>query len=214
MIKVLLAVFWNIGEKAFYHQNVLLHEIFNLCCKYNVIDFWHGKLKGLTNPAAFIKDKILAFCLKNDLSIGRKRSCAFTDIYLDNIFSYQKSYHLVEPFLEKDFFSSASARCSVTKFLLQSRAFYRRCIFCSLECKDILSHHLFLCPRQNNARRLLRSKLLLYNFPADKLSNKKILFGTVLSKKIWTNCFSEYLADIDSRNNDSRNQVWDINADL
>ena len=158
------------------------------------------KLKGLTNPASFIKDKILTFSLKNDLSIGRNRSCAFTDIYLANIFSYQKSYHLVEPFFENNFFSSASARCSVTKFLLQSRAFDRKCIFCSSESKDILSHHLFSCSQQENARRLLRKKLVLYNFPADKLRNKKKFLGTVLSKKIWTNCFSEYLADIDSRN--------------
>ena len=137
-----------------------------------------------------------------------------TDIYLSNIFSYQKTYHLVEPILEDNFFSSASARCSVTKILLQSRAFYRKCIFCSHESKDIFSHHLFLCPQQEDARRLLRRKLVLYNFPADKLSNKKIFFGTVLSKKIWTNCFSEYLADMDSRNNDSRDQVRDINAEL
>ena len=121
-------------ENFFITKNVFLHEIFNLCCKYNVIDFWHGKLKGLTNPASFIKDKTLAFCLKNDLSIGRKRSCAFTDI-LSNIFSYQQSYHLVEPFLEKDFFTSASARCSVTKFLLLTRALYRMCIFCSHSLK-------------------------------------------------------------------------------
>ena len=174
-----------------------------------MIDFWHGKLKGLTNPASFIKDKILTFRLKNDLSIGRNRSCAFTDIYLANIFSYQKSYHLVEPFFENNFFSSASARCSVSKFLLQSRAFERKCIFCSFESKDILSHHLFSCSQLENARLLLREKLVLYNFPADKLSNKKLFFATVLSKKIWTKCFSEYLADIDSRN-----QVRDTDAKL
>ena len=145
-------------EHFFITKNGFIHEIFNLCCKYNVIDFWHGKLKGLTNPTSFIKDKILSFSLKNDLSIGRKRSCAFTDIYLANIFLYQKSYHLVEPFLDKDFFTSASARCSVTKFLLHSRAFYRRCIFCSLESKDILSHYLFTCTQREAERRLLRSK--------------------------------------------------------
>ena len=201
-------------EHFFITKNGFIHEVFNLCCKYNVIDFWHGRLKGLTNPASFIKDKILAFSLKKDLTIGRNRSCAFTDIYLSNIFSYRKSYHLVEPFLENNFFTSASARCSVTKILLQSRASYRKCIFCSNESKDIFSHHLFLCPQQEDARRLLQRKLVLYNFPADKLSDKKIFFGTVLSKKIWTKCFSEYLADIDSRNNDSRNQVRDINAEL
>ena len=83
--------------------------------------------------------------------------------------------------------------------MLQSRALYRKCIFCSLEPKDILSYHLFICPVVEDARRLLRNKLVLYNFPADKLSNKNKFCGTVLSKKIWTNYFSEYLADIDSR---------------
>ena len=143
------------------------------------------------------------------MSIGRKRSCAFTEIYLSNIFSYQKSYHLVERFLGNDFFSSASARCSVTKFLLQNRASDRKCIFCSFESKYILSHHLFIRPVVEDARRLLRNKLVLYNFPADKLSNKNKFYGTVLSKKIWTNCFSEYLADIDSRN-----RVREIDAEF
>ena len=114
-----------------------------------MIDFWHGKNQGL-KPNSYIKNKILAFSLKNDLNIGRKRSCAFTDIFLSNIFSYQKSYHLVKPYLEQDFFSSASARCFVTKFLLQSRAFFRKCNFCSLECNDIHSHKLFFVDELKN----------------------------------------------------------------
>ena len=101
--------------------------------------------------------------VKKDLSIGRNRSCAYTDIYLSNIFSYQKSYHLVEPFLNQDFFPSASARCNVVKVLLSSRAFTRKCNFCSLEESDILSHQLFFCKNVENYRRLLRSILALYN---------------------------------------------------
>ena len=112
--------------------------------------------------------------LKNDLNIGRKRSCAFTDIFLTNIFSYQKSYHLVEPFIKQDFFSSATARCFVTKFLLQSRAFFRKCIFCSLDCRDILSHKLFFCRRLDEQNRLLRSKLILYNFQTKNYVTKKL----------------------------------------
>ena len=74
-------------EHFFTTKNGFIHEIFNLCCKYNVMDFRHGKHKGLTKPTSFIENKILSFSLKNDLSIARKRSCAFTDIYLSNIFS-------------------------------------------------------------------------------------------------------------------------------
>ena len=60
----------------------VFYEVFNLCCKYDVIDFWHGKLVGISNPAKYIKDKILTFNLQKDLKIGRIRSCAFTDIFL------------------------------------------------------------------------------------------------------------------------------------
>ena len=172
-----------------------------------MIDFWNGKLKRLINPASYIKDRILAFSLKNDLNIGRKRSCAFSDIYLSNIFSYQKTYHLVEPFSIHDFFSSASARCLVTRFLLQSRTFFRKCYFCSLELKDIISHQLFSCTKLEDKRRLLRSKFVLYNFPANKLINKNTFYMTVLSKKICTKCFAEFLADINPRNQSLESDV-------
>ena len=36
--------------------------------------------------------------------------------------------------------------------------------------KDIVSHQLFSCIRFEDQRRLLRSKFVLYNFPADKLN--------------------------------------------
>ena len=113
----------------------------------------------------------MVFNLKNDLNVGRRRPYSFGDIYLSRIFSYQKSYHLVEPFLNQDFFSSASARCNVVKVLLSSRAFTRKCNFCSHDVSDILSHQLFFCKSVEKYKRLLRSKLALYNFPVDKLTD-------------------------------------------
>ena len=178
--------------------NGFMNEVFNLCCKYDAIDIWNGKLNGLTNPPSYIKNKIMVFHLKNDLNIGRRRPCSFGDIYLSNIFSYQKSYHLVEPFLNQDFFPSASARCNVVKVLLSSRAFTRNCHFCSLEVSDLLSHKLFFCKNVEKSKHLLRSKLALYNFPADKLTDNNFFLRTVLERKIWTKCFSEFLADTDS----------------
>ena len=197
----------SIAHRVFKHRKEqflttkygFIHEAFNLCCKYDVIDFWHGKLKGLTNPASHIKKRIIAFSLKKDLEIGRKRPCAFTDIFLSNIFSYLKSYHLVEPYIRQDFFSSASARCFVTKFLLQSHAFHRKCVACTLEFKDIVSHQLFSSSKLEDQRRLLRSKLVLYNLPSQILDDKKSFYVNILGKKIWTKCFSEFLADIDSQ---------------
>ena len=145
MITELLIVFCNSEESnSFYQKNGFIHEEFNLCCKYDVIHFWHGKIQGL-NPKSHIKNKILAFSLMNDLNIGRKRACAFTNIFLFSIFLFQKSQHLVEPFLEQDFLSSASTRCFVTKFLLQSRVFSRKCFFALLIVKIfILINYFFV----------------------------------------------------------------------
>ena len=178
-------------------KNGFIHEVFNLCCKYDAINIWNGKLEGLTNPTSYIKNKILIFNLTNDLDVGRRRHCAFRDIYLSNCFSYQKSYHLVKPFINKDFFQSASARCNIVKVLLYPHVFTRKCKFCSQEFKDVLSHQLFSCINLENYRRLLRSKLALYNFPTDKLTDNKHFLKTALERKIWTKCFCEFLADID-----------------
>ena len=148
------------------------------------------------------KNKILIFNLKNDLEVGRRRQCAFRDIYLSNLFSYQKSYHLIEPFIYKDFFQSASARCNIVKVLLYPHVFTRRCKFCLLDFNDVLSHQLFTCINLEKQRRSLRSKLALYNFPADKLTDIKYFLKTALGRKIWTRCFCEFLADIDYGNQD------------
>ena len=155
----------------------------------------------LKSPASYIKNKILIFNLRQDLEVGRQRPCAFRDIYLSNKFVYQKSYHLVEPFLNQDFFQSASARCKMVKVLLYPRTFSRKCLYCSLEFKDILSH-IFSRKNVEKYTRLLRSKLRLYNFPADKMREDNNFLGTVIRRKIWTKCFTEFLVDVDYGNRD------------
>ena len=46
---------YKIRRKNFLSTKVgFIHEVFNLCCKYNVIDFWHGKLPIGTNSNHFI----------------------------------------------------------------------------------------------------------------------------------------------------------------
>ena len=70
-------------------------------------------------------------------------------------------------------------------------------MFCSLESNDILLHHLFSCIKVGNHKSLLRSKLTLYNFPPEKLTDQINFLPTVLKRKIWTKCFSEFLAEVD-----------------
>ena len=75
--------------------------------------------------------------------------------------------------------------------------FTTKCKFCLQEFKDVLSHQLFSCTSLKKYRRLLRSKLVFYNFPEDKFSDNKYFLKTALERKIWTSCFCEFLADID-----------------
>ena len=84
-----------------------------------------------------------------------------------------------------------------TRKVLYPHVFTRKCKFCSQEFKDVLLHQLFSCINLENYRRLLRSKLALYNFPTDKLTDNKHFLKTALERKIWTKCFCEFLADID-----------------
>ena len=67
------------------------YEVFNLCCKYNAINFWHGKIQGFTNPNIYIKKQVLKFNLKVDLENGNT-ACGFSDVYLQNVFKYQEKY--------------------------------------------------------------------------------------------------------------------------
>ena len=74
------------------------HQVFNICCKYNAINIWHGIVPEKLNPLHSIKKIIIAANLGNDLQIGRVHTCSFSTIFLSNPFIYQKNYHIPEPF--------------------------------------------------------------------------------------------------------------------
>ena len=105
-------------ENFFSTRMGFTHEVFNLCCKYNVIDFWHGKLPKNVLPGNYIKNKVKKYHLARELEIARSKSCGFTDVYLQNKFGYQEDFHLIEPFKEFNFFSSKRARSLIIKVLL------------------------------------------------------------------------------------------------
>ena len=85
-------------------------DAFNICTKYNVIQIWHGLAAGKLNPLHSIKKTITSQNLRKDLEVGRTRKCSFANIFLSNIFAYQKTYHIVEPFCRKSGFASPDGR--------------------------------------------------------------------------------------------------------
>ena len=176
-------------------SNGFIHEIFNLCCKYKLMDLWHGKLSDLSGK--IISDKILAYNLASDLEKGRKFPCSFTDIYLSNVFSYQESYHLVKPFKTFNFFPSIDIRRCIIKVLLYPRTFETNCPHCDGGFKDILKHFLLDCTFISLQRKAMNDKLRLYNFPGKMMIyNIKSFIAKTLENRLWVKCVAEFLIEI------------------
>ena len=98
-----------------------IHEVFDLCCKYNLMELWHGNLENMSGMS--ITRKVLTHSLASDLKKGRIFPCLFSDIYLSNVFSYQKSYQLVHPFQTFDFFTGIDVRRCIIRLLLYPGSF-------------------------------------------------------------------------------------------
>ena len=58
------------------------HEVFNICCKYNILQLWHGNAPDKVNPLHFIKRTIISKNLRTDLETGRTKACCFASIFL------------------------------------------------------------------------------------------------------------------------------------
>ena len=172
-----------------------VHEVFNLCCKYDAIDFWHGKMPQNIDPYLFIKNKVKNYYLKQDLEIGRRKLCGFADVYLQNKFLYQEDYQLIEPFKRFNFFSSTRARSIMTKVLLYPREFKVDCDLCDGIFTYIFNHYVYDCANLKTLRQHLRNMLNFYNFPKDCLLKNSKFLATCLQKKVWTKCLTEFLEE-------------------
>ena len=52
-----------------------IHEVFNLCCKYERMDLWHGRCAEKVNPLSRIRKIVEAFRLKKDMEAAIKVNC-------------------------------------------------------------------------------------------------------------------------------------------
>merc|ERR1719285_613205 len=122
-----------------------------------MINLWHGKLPFTLSPRLFLKQKVLAYNLKEDFKVGINRSCGFVDVYLKNSFFDLKSYQLVESFKQFNFFCSAEACSLMTKVLLYPRALKVNCNFCKGSFINIFDHYVFNCDYLKNQSKHLRN---------------------------------------------------------
>ena len=135
----------------------LVHESFNICCKYNILHYWHGGaaagldsnnvVSSIVNPLRRMKGTIATHNLRKDLEIGRTRKCSFSLLYLKNIFSYQKDYHLIAPFCQPDCFATPKGRKHFIRAFLDPCTYLRECKLCGESCCAKLDHFLPNCFR-------------------------------------------------------------------
>ena len=140
-----------------------------------------------------MKEKDKKYYLSHELESARRKSCGFGDVYLQNRFLYQESFHLIEPFKTFNFFSSTRARSLMIKVLLPPRTFMVNCDQCNQGFTNIFDHHIYDCTYQETQRHILRNKLNFYNFPNDIILDKGIFLSTCLKKKSWTKCLTDFL---------------------
>ena len=143
-----------------------------------------------------MKGTISSHNLSKDLQIGRTRNCSFSILYLKNIFSYQKDYHLIAPFCQPDCFATPKGRKHFVRAFLDPCTYLRECEFCGQSCFDKLDHLLQNCSRTSEFRNELHLKLVLYNFPKERLPLKKAEFWEAAFKsRIWRKCAVKFLLD-------------------
>ena len=151
----------TITNKILIHRKVKLlafsngfaRDVFNICTKYNVIHLWHGHAAGDVNPLNSIRKIIISQNLRKDLETGRTRKCSFASIFLTNVFLYQKTYQIVQPFCQAKGFASQDGRKRFVKALLHPCSYLDICPLCRSKQMDICDHLITSCSRIPNRRK-------------------------------------------------------------
>ena len=171
------------------------HQVFNICCKYNAINIWHGIVPEKLNPLHSIKKIIIAANLRNDLQIGRVHTCSFSTIFLSNPFIYQKNYHIPEPFDRTHYSRAPNDSPVLIKALLDPNSYMKECQHCGLQSKDICTHLLTQCQKLVDSRNIFHRKLSLYNYPHENFPQEPPKKNTLLTLAFGNNCWRKCLVN-------------------
>ena len=147
---ITLKIFNYRKERLLAFSKRFARDIFDICTKYDAIRLWHGKipcrLNLPINPLKHIRRIITSQNLRKDLDIGRARTCSFTTNFLTNVFVYQKTYHILEPFNQANCFASPEGRKRFIKAFLHPCSYNEECPQCKRHHKDICEHLTVSCP--------------------------------------------------------------------
>ena len=152
-----------------------MHEVFNICCKYNYINGWHGICKDKTSPLSEIKRVVEKWCFHKDLEVGWKTDCLFSSLFLRRSqTSNNKGYKMEPLFNILGLFPSAVGRSLFLFALLDNCKYQRTCPMCKASEKDSISHALSACHKAKPQKKILLLKYKLYGAQfTDKMIKKK-----------------------------------------
>ena len=173
-----------------------VHEIFTLCCEYNMMWVWHGTINSKLNPLTQIKRHVVQCHLKRDLETAMGSNCVYASMCL-TAKKYGKKYKL-DTFLRRfGFFESTEHRRFFLYSLLDTCVYPRPCPKCSTVTNDILSHALTTCARTVKLRIVLRLKLLLFNanrlVSPTKFGCKITLYTLAMGNRLYRRALCEFL---------------------
>ena len=191
---------YKFKRQNFIHTKVgYVHELFDLCCKYNLLWVWYGIINPKENPLARIKREIVAHHLKKDIESAKKIDCVYTSLCLIGK-KYGKKYRF-ERFFENfgNFHDTQHRRFFLYSFF-ETCAYSRRCPKCNAQVTDILKHTLTDCTKTKEIRLLLRLKLLFYNATSlvapTKLNCKTTLYSLAMLDKLYRKTLCEFLVNV------------------
>ena len=68
-------IYRGMRDEFFREDEGYIHEVFNLSCKYGVIDLWHGISAQKENPLNRIRKIVQSYHMKKDMETARKGNC-------------------------------------------------------------------------------------------------------------------------------------------
>ena len=191
---------YKFKRERFLESNVgYVHEIFDLCCKYNMMWVWNGIINPKENPLARIRREIVAYTLKKDLEAAKKVDCIYTSLCLVGK-KYGNKYRF-EKFFEKygNFKNTEQRRFFLFSFF-DTCAYSRKCPKCDASPPDILKHCLTDCPNTKRLRLFLRIKLLFLKatklVPPTKLSCKTTLYSLAMLGNSFRDALCNFLCNV------------------
>ena len=174
------------------------HEVFDICCKYNCLHFWHGNAANYKNPLNAMKRVILSQNFRGDYEVGKGRNCPFASLFLADSESRKQGYRLPEVFRQPRCFEAPGGRKRLVRVLLHPCTYDEDCTLCGQKYRDKFGHFMAVCPRIMGYRKSLFLKLRFYDFPVHRLPLSKICFLDLATRnRIWRSCLADFLEKTD-----------------